>query len=369
VPSDSGAWSWQAPRQLPAPTADLTGRSAEVAAISAALTGHPRPVVLVTGTIGVGKSTVAAAAAHAAAPGFPDGRLWAALSAVPPTTAGTGTLLAGFLGALGVPDEHIPTGVADRAALYRTVLAERRVLVVLDDADGTDAAERVAALLPGTPGSAVLLCARSRPLLGVTHWTRLAPLSGADSAELITAIIGPARAAAEPAAVAALASACDGLPLALRGAATRLARRPAWSVASLAARLADRTRLLGELRSTDPGIDSRFERSLGQLVPAQVRALTALAATGRREWTPTAAAALLGLPEEQAEQLLDALVETALLDSPAPGGYVLQELAAAFARRRAADAYTSFATPSVAASAVVSSVASAVAPVMPARAS
>lgn len=330
------------PRQLPAPAADLTGRKAEVAAVSAALTGHRRPLVLVTGMTGVGKSTVAVAAAHEVAANFPDGQLWAALGGMARTPAGASAVLAGFLSALGVPDQRIPPGAAARAALYRTELAGRRVLVVLDDADGPDAADRIAPLLPGTPGSAVLVCARARPALGVTAWTQLARLPATDSAELVTRIIGPARAGAEPAAVAALAAACGRLPLALHSAATRLTRRPAWTVASLAARLSDGAGLLRELRGTDPRIDSAFERSFEALDPAQADALMTLAGSGSGRWALPEAAAVLGLPEGRAEQLLEALVEAAVLGSPTPGDYTLQELLAAFARDRAGG-YTSVA--------------------------
>ncbi|MFF7637971.1 BTAD domain-containing putative transcriptional regulator [Kitasatospora sp. NPDC008050] len=317
------------PRQLPSPPADLVGREEEIARLTSAVRAGGHAVGLVTGMGGVGKSTVLVSVAHAIAADFPDGQLWACLRGSTEAPVGAGEVLAGFLTALGVPADRVPGGVAERAALYRSALAGRSVLVVLDDVgDATDFSR----LLPGTAGCAVLISARSRPAIGVSAAVRLEGLAPAESARLVCAILGAERAGAEPAAVAALTAACGELPLAVRALATRLARRPAWTVASLAARLSDEAFLLGELEAGGAGLVEAFDRLFGRLTGSQARALHALAMTASRDWSLSAAAAVLGLPEAQAERILEALVDAALLTSPGPCHYSCHHLVIAYAR-------------------------------------
>ncbi|MBB4921966.1 AfsR/SARP family transcriptional regulator [Kitasatospora kifunensis] len=317
------------PRQLPSPPADLVGREEEIARLASAVRAGGHAVGLVTGMGGVGKSTVVVSAAHAIAADFPDGQLWACLRGSTEAPVGAGEVLAGFLTALGAPAERVPGGVAERAALYRSALAGRSVLVVLDDVG--DATE-FSRLLPGTAGCAVLISARTRPAIGVSAAVRLEGLRPAESARLVCAILGAERAGAEPAAVAALTAACGELPLAVRALATRLARRPAWTVASLAARLSDEAFLLGELEAGGAGLAEAFDRVFGRLTGSQAQALHALAVTRSRDWSLSAAAAALDLPEAQAERILEALVDAALLTSPGPCHYSCHHLVIAYAR-------------------------------------
>lgn len=300
---------------MPSPPADLVGREEEIALLTAAVRAGGHAVGLVTGMGGAGKTSVVVSVAQAVAADFRDGQLWACLRGSTEEPAGADEVLAGFLTALGVPADRIPDGLSERAALYRSVLAGRSVLVVLDDA--RDAAQ-LTPLLPGAAGCAVLISARSRPAIGVTAAVRLDCLRPAESARLVCAILGADRAGTEPEAVAALTAACGELPLAVRVLATRLARRPAWTVASMAARVSDDSRLLGELEAADAGFENACDLAFGRLTGAQARALLALVATPSQDWSLTAAAATMGLPEAQAERILEALVDAALLTSPGP---------------------------------------------------
>ncbi|MDH6144481.1 DNA-binding SARP family transcriptional activator [Kitasatospora sp. GP30] len=327
-----GTESAAPPRQLPSPPADLVGREEEIALLTAAVRAGGHAVGLVTGMGGAGKTSVVVSVAQAVAADFRDGQLWACLRGSTEEPAGADEVLAGFLTALGVPADRIPDGLSERAALYRSVLAGRSVLVVLDDA--RDAAQ-LTPLLPGAAGCAVLISARSRPAIGVTAAVRLDCLRPAESARLVCAILGADRAGTEPEAVAALTAACGELPLAVRVLATRLARRPAWTVASMAARVSDDSRLLGELEAADAGFENACDLAFGRLTGAQARALLALVATPSQDWSLTAAAATMGLPEAQAERILEALVDAALLTSPRPARYSCHELVVAYARVRA----------------------------------
>lgn len=320
------------PQQLPSPPADLTGRQDQAAGLADALRSSGHAVGLVTGMGGSGKTTLATMTAHAVAGEFPDGQLWASLHGASDTPADPGDVLADFLLALGVAPEQLPDATAQRAVLYRTVLADKRVLVVLDDAADTN---QITPLLPGSPRSAVLVTSRTRPTIGVSFAAALERMARAESVQLIAAIIGAQRAAGEPDAVAALAAACGDLPLALRVVATRLAHRPRWSVRSMVDRLADEARLLGELRTGDLRVDQAFELSYGQLTPDQAHAFLMLALPKAHTWSLSAAAAVLALDEHAAEQVLEDLVDTALLNSPQPGHYAFHDLVRAYARAKA----------------------------------
>ncbi|GGP91377.1 regulatory protein AfsR [Streptomyces melanogenes] len=326
------SFSPAAPQQLPSPPADLTGRQDQVAGLVDALRSAGHAVGMVTGMGGSGKTTLATVTAHAVAGDFPDGQLWASLHGASDTPADPGDVLADFLLALGVAPEQLPDATAQRAVLYRTMLADKRVLVVLDDAADTN---QITPLLPGSPRSAVLVTSRTRPTIGVSAAVALERMARAESVQLIAAIIGAERAAAEPDAVVALAAACGDLPLALRVVATRLAHRPGWSVRSMVDRLADEARLLGELRTGDLRVAQAFELSYGQLTPDQAHAFLILALPKAHTWSLSAAAAVLALDEHAAEQVLEDLVDTALLNSPQPGHYAFHDLVRVYARAKA----------------------------------
>ncbi|GAA1081201.1 AfsR/SARP family transcriptional regulator [Kitasatospora arboriphila] len=215
------------PFQLPPDIADFTGRAALLTELATALTAPGPRWVTVTGPPGYGKSALAVHAAHRLAPGYPDGQLHADLDGKVPR-ADPAAVLAAFVRALGVEEPAVPPGLADLRALYLHLLAGRRVLVLLD---GAVDAEQVRPLLPAEPGSAALVTA-GRPLPGGRTVTvgRMTPDEGI---ELLSRALGPGRLAREPGAARALAAACDHQPRALRLAASRLARRPAWPISAL----------------------------------------------------------------------------------------------------------------------------------------
>lgn len=212
--------------------------------------GRPGAVVIsaVAGMGGIGKTALAVHVAHRLRDRFPDGQLYASLQGAA-SPLRPGEVLARWLPDLGDRDAAIPAAEAGRAARYRSLLAGRKVLIVLDDA--RDAAQ-VQPLLPGSSGCAVIVTSR-HVLAGLAGAAQMSldALGPDEARDLFTAIIGAPRAAAEPEATAAVLACCAGLPLAVRIAAARLASRPGWSVAHLAARLSDEQGRLAELAAGD----------------------------------------------------------------------------------------------------------------------
>ena len=333
------------PAQLPADIPDFTGRSEQVDQLRELLTGaggEDSPgavrVVLVVGSGGLGKSALAVHAAHLLASQFPDGQLYAnLLGATQPVAAAE--VLARFLRDLGMDGHRIPLGEEERAAHLRTRLAGKRVLIVLDDA--RDAAQ-VAPLLPGSASCAVLVTTRNwLPELVGSAALDLEVLSPDEGRELFTRVVGAKRVAAEPAAAAEVLAACVGLPLAIRIAGARLATRSAWSVRTLADRLADERRRLDELRVGNLAVRASFEVSFASLRrEAADRAGPAGAFRLLGLWTGPwiglpAASALLGESEVATGDALDALVDAHLLESPEPDRYSFHDLLRVYAADRA----------------------------------
>jgi len=321
------------PAQLPADVADFTGRTAVVSSMRALLTepAAASRVLVVSGAGGIGKSALANHVAHQIRGHYPDGQLHATLRGATATPMDTGEVMAGFLRGLRVSD--IPQDLSERASLYRSVLADRRVLIVLDDA--RDAAQ-VRPLLPGATGCAVLVTTRpSMANLVEAKHVPLSPLTSDETTALFASITGAPRVAAEPAATDEVAAACGGLPLAVRVAAGRLVARPAWGVATLATRLRNRRHLLDELRLGDLQVRVTFQVSYQVLPEPTARAFRTLGVLDHPEQDLPAIAALLGLDLSTAETVLEELVDTCLLDCPAPGRYRLHDLLHAFARELA----------------------------------
>ncbi|GKQ36671.1 BTAD domain-containing putative transcriptional regulator [Streptomyces sp. A012304] len=331
------------PAQLPATVPDFTGRSAVVQELSEVLAGASEPgpeggggagrvmaVSALAGIGGVGKTTLAVHVAHRARAAFPDGQLYVDLQGAGARAAEPEAVLGAFLRALGTPDTAVPDSLEERAALYRSVLDGRRVLVLLDNA--RDAAQ-VRPLLPGTEGCAALVTSRVRMVgLAGAHLVDLDVMSPDEALQLFTRIVGEERVAAEREAALDVVAACGFLPLAIRIAASRLAARRTWTVSVLAAKLADERRRLDELQAGDLAVKATFELGYGQLEPNQARAFRLLGLADGPDISLAAAAAVLDLPAEDTEDLLEALVDTSLLESAAPGRYRFHDLVRLYAR-------------------------------------
>ncbi|MGW2785012.1 BTAD domain-containing putative transcriptional regulator [Streptomyces populi] len=324
------------PAQLPATVTDFTGRASFVQELSDVLAaasseeGRVMAVSALAGIGGVGKTTLAVHVAHQARGAFPDGQLYVDLQGAGSRAAEPETVLGAFLRALGTADSAIPDSLEERSALYRSVLDGRRVLVLLDNA--RDAAQ-VRPLLPGTEGCAALVTSRIRMVdLAGAHLVDLDVMSPEEALQLFTKIVGQERVASEREAALDVVAACGFLPLAIRIAASRLAARRTWTVSVLAAKLADERRRLDELQAGDLAVKATFELGYGQLEPAQARAFRLLGLADGPDISLAAAAAVLDLPAEDTEDLLESLVDTSLLESAAPGRYRYHDLVRLYAR-------------------------------------
>ncbi|MFI6641789.1 BTAD domain-containing putative transcriptional regulator [Streptomyces sp. NPDC050504] len=315
VPTGSG--TGPAPAMLPADAADFTGRAAELDALRAALHAPGGPLV-VTGAPGTGKSTLAVHAAHACRADFPDGQLYADLRAADGTPREPGDVLGWFLTALGAERAALPETVDERAQLYRTLLADRRVLVLLDNASD-DA--RVRPLLPGGGASRALVTGeRQLVSLPGAAPVRLGPLAEADAVDLLAAVAGRERVAADPESAARVAELCDRLPLALRAAGARLAAQPHWTPARLAARLAPEGRRLAELRFGSLDMGAALSAGHARL---PLRTRTAFHLLAQLELPHLAPAQVVewgvGKDVDDAEEILDELADAWLLETDSTG--------------------------------------------------
>ncbi|MFE2551977.1 BTAD domain-containing putative transcriptional regulator [Streptomyces sp. NPDC059355] len=332
------------PAQLPCPPDHVIGRTEVAAELLDTLT-TPRPgslaIVTVTGTGGVGKSALTVHVAQRLRDRYPDGQLYASLHGTSKDPADPGTVLAGFLQALGTHASQIPAGPQERAALFRTTVADRRILLVLDDARDT---AQVEALLPGTPACAVLVTGRSTlDGLPTVRRVRLEPLAVPEALAVLGAVAGPQRIAAESDQAAALAERCGGLPLALRLAGARLAARPSWT-------LSDFVRLLDGGHPAFPalppfsvfpapagsqdGVTACLRPGYDLLEEEEARLLRLLALPRGGATDIAGAAALGGLSPARAGQFLERLTGRSLLESPRPGVYRQYPLLRMFAAER-----------------------------------
>ena len=336
-----------APAQLPADIADYTGREDQVRHLCDLLSsadahgeGGAVRIALVAGSGGLGKTSLAVHAAHRVRGSFPDGQLYVDLLGATPHPLGVGDVLARFLRDLGVDGRDIPVDEAERAARYRTVLAGRRMLIVLDNA--RDAAQ-VRPLLPGTASCSVLVTTRSRmPDLASTQLVDLNVLGDEEALTLFSRVVGHDRAAAEPEATAEVLLACAGLPLAIRICAARLATRSGWTIATMADRLRHEHRRLDELSVGDLAVRASFQVSFATL-PASAQpdgiapadAFRLLGLWPGPSVSAAAAAALFGTAEDLAIAALEALVDARLLESTSPDRYKFHDLLRVYASERA----------------------------------
>jgi DNA-binding SARP family transcriptional activator len=339
------AGSLPRPAQLPADIRDFTGRETHVKHLCEMLVqddaetspGAVR-IAVVAGTAGLGKTALAVHAAHQVRASFPDGQLYVDLFGASPQPAAPGEVLARFLRDLGVDGDKVPSGDEERAALYRTSLTGRQVLVLLDNAK--DAAQ-VRPLLPGSASCAVLMTTRNRtPDLASMRFVHLDVLDDTDALILFSRIVGDERPAAEPDATAEVLVTCAGLPLAIRICAARLAVRTQWKIATLAQRLRNERRRLDELEVGDLAVRASFKVSYDALRARKnaadpARAFRLLGLWQGQSISLPAAAALLGEPEDDVADALEALVDANLLESPAPDRYRFHDLLRTYATERA----------------------------------
>ncbi|HEU4399485.1 MAG TPA: tetratricopeptide repeat protein [Actinomycetota bacterium] len=326
------------PYLLPPDVASFTDRRAELATLHASLrstrgdTPPPAAVLAIDGNPGIGKSALAIHAAHQLASQFTDGVLYANLRAEAEQPVTPAAVLDYFLRALGVPDQDVPADLHVAAARYRSELAGKHVLVVLDNAANETQAR---ALLPGTPGSAAILTSRARLALSEAVPLTLDLLDEDDAVHLLARLDHQGRVSAEPAAGRRVAHACGRLPLALQIAGARLGNRRTWTVAHLAARLADERRRLGELRVGDLDVRASFALSYQDLPAPEARTFRLLGLLETPDTTPGPVAALTDTTIPHAEATLERLLDSRLLEQTHPGRYRLHDLLRLFAREQA----------------------------------
>ncbi|GAA3433277.1 AfsR/SARP family transcriptional regulator [Kutzneria kofuensis] len=320
------------PAQLPADVQGFTGRADEIAALDRMVDDAGLTIGLITGGAGVGKTGLAVHWAHRVADEFPDGQLFADVS------AGAKAVLGGFLRALGVPDDLIHDDVEERAALYRSILRDRQALVVLDNASSF---AEIRPLLPGSPQCHVLVTSRGQlyDLLGKhgARQLRLGALAPADAVSLLGSVAGTDRVTADPAAAHQLAELCDRLPLVLRTAGARLAAKPHWSVRHLLDKVADEAHRLDELSGAEHDLRAGFAASCRELTEPEAALFRRLGLLTVPEVSVWIGAALLDTTANRAEKHMERLVDLQLLDvvgTDATGGvrYRQPELIRLYAR-------------------------------------
>jgi DNA-binding SARP family transcriptional activator/tetratricopeptide (TPR) repeat protein len=321
---------------LPGADRHFTGRDRELAALTRSLTDPAsKPVCVVSGMAGAGKTALVVHAARQVGEQFPGGTLFIDLHG---NTIGHEPLtpadaLDRLLRRIGIDGAMIPPSVDERAALYRDLFAGRQMLILLDDAH--DAAQ-VRPLLPGEPGCAVVITSRRRlTALDEAQAVPLDVLDQADAETLFCSIVAADRPLAEPGTLARIVQRCGRLPLAIRIAAARHRASPLQTLADLEARMSDAHAVLTELEDDDRSVAASFNVSLTDLPADQRRSFALLAAHPGTDLEPGAVAALIGRPRAEAVRHLDALVARHLLTEHARGRYRFHDLIAVFARRYA----------------------------------
>lgn len=324
------------PAQLPADVTGFAGRIRHIDRLDTMLDGAGAPVVVtISGTAGVGKTALAVHWAHRVRGRFPDGQLYVNLAGFDPggSVVTAAEAVRGLLIGLGVPAQQVPPGLAEQTALYRSMLAERRMLVLLDNARD---AEHARPLLPGTPGSLAVVTSRDGlgGLIAEGAYPIVLELLAPDESEdLLGGRIGRQRMVAEPEAVAAIVASCAGLPLALAVVAVRAATNPSFTMAALAEELRDTRDALDALDGGDPASDVRavLSWSYRALNPAAARLFRLLGLHGGPDIGAAAAASLIGEPLRRVRTLLADLARAHLLLEHRPGRYEMHDLLRAYA--------------------------------------
>ncbi|GLX00527.1 BTAD domain-containing putative transcriptional regulator [Microtetraspora sp. NBRC 16547] len=331
------------PAQLPTGISDFTGREDQLAQLTGLLGKEPPPgpgpvrVCVITGMGGVGKTTLAVHAAHRIARHYPDGQLHANLHGAEACPSDPTQVLAAFLTALGTPRSTLPETTEERAAFFRSRLAERRMLIVLDNAASE---EQVRPLLPGTSGCAVIITSRIR-LTGLSGapLIELSVLPPKQAVQLLSRIAGAGRVAAEAKAAAEIVRLSDCIPLAVRVAGARLAARPHWPLTHLARQLTDERRRLDRFTTGDLAVRASLALSYVGLDHETCRAFRLLGSLDVPDFAGWVAGALLDLPVAAGEELVEALVDAqlVLISGTDPAGqprYRFHDLVRLYARER-----------------------------------
>jgi DNA-binding SARP family transcriptional activator/tetratricopeptide (TPR) repeat protein len=335
------------PAQLPLDAPGFSGRHDELRTLHALLpsaqaggTDESVPVAVISGTAGVGKTALAIRFGRQVAKRFPDGQLYMHLRGRDPGTppVESGTALQFFLDALGVPPHRIAASTQERAALYRSLLDGKRMLIVLDDAVN---AAQVRPLVPGSPGCLVLVTSRNQmaglaAVDGATLVT-LDVLGDAEAHEMLARRLGQERIAAEPEATDEIVVACARLPLALSIAVGRAVSRPKRPLAELAAELRDARRRLDALEADDAATDVRavLSWSYDQLSPAAARMFRLLGLHPGPDISLPAAASLAGIPRAEAGAALRELTRTHMAAEHLPGRFAFHDLLRTYAADQA----------------------------------
>ncbi|MDX3230410.1 AfsR/SARP family transcriptional regulator [Streptomyces sp. ME19-01-6] len=331
--------TWTVQCQLPSAVQGFAGRANLIQRLEGVLAAPQAVPVVVTGLPGVGKTALAVHIGHRLRSAFPDGQWYVRLLGTGDRPRDPSEVLSGLLRASGQDPDTIPETLEERAAAFRSRVADRRVLLVLDDAAS---AEQVRPLLPGTARVSVLVT--SRPdLRGLTasnaaHTVQLEVLEPVEANTLLAGILGEQRVRAEPKAVGRLAELCARLPLALRIAAANLAARPGRSVAEHAAELADDGRLakLSIAGDRQAAVRTAFDHSHAALDPAAARLFGLLGLHPGPDFTTEAATALLGSKPPVAEHLLDQLATAGLVQRTAADRFQFHDLLRLYAAEHAA---------------------------------
>jgi DNA-binding SARP family transcriptional activator/tetratricopeptide (TPR) repeat protein len=330
------------PSQVPPEAAGFAGRAVELQGLHAIKEASPA-IAIITGTAGVGKTTLAIRFARQAAARFPDGQLYVNLRGFDPSGTPTepGDALQYFFEALGVPPRQIPGSLEAQTGLFRSLLEGKRMLLLLDNARSAD---QVRPLLPGSPGCMVLITSRSQ-LAGLVAAEGARPLSldvlpHAEAAELFAARLGDERIAAEPAAAGELIRQSAGLPLALSVTCARVITRPGLSLADLAAELRDARVRLDVLEADDVATDLRavFSWSFERLSEGAARMFRLLGMHPGPDVSAPAAASLAGVTQVQARAALAELTQASLLAEDVAGRFAFHDLLRAYAAEWAAAA-------------------------------
>jgi DNA-binding SARP family transcriptional activator/Tfp pilus assembly protein PilF len=316
------------PAQLPADLPVFTGRARELAGLLelGPTAQPPSGVISIDGMAGVGKTALAVHAAHRLAPEYPDGALYVDLhgftEGVDPVRPGDA--LDRMLRSLGVPSGQIPAATDERAALFRSVLADRRVLILLDNAS-TEA--QVQPLLPAA-NSLALITSRHRLVgLDLTHSISLESLRPDEAITLFTSVAGADRLSGEPSdLVEQVVELCGRLPLAIRLVGARLRGRTAWSIAFLLDRLGDEHRRLAEMEAGERSVAGALDLSYQHLTPDQQHLIRRLGLHPGLDFDPYAAATLADITPQEAEAILDELLEAHVLQQDRPERYRFHDL-------------------------------------------